>query len=153
MRMRTLPRGGSVQCRAIPRCGAAMTSPAETPSAPADRFTLPRLRAAALLGVALAAWPALLPDGPRFAWVIALPVGLLVALLYWHPSRVLGFVPFALTAGFLDVLAALVWGWCDVTAAVIGAVSGLLLGVFLDRHRTAPFDDWSHRRIGALSWP
>lgn len=122
------------------------------PTAAPDRTTLPLLRTAALVGLALSAWPAFAAGGPRWAWLVAFGVGLLTGLLYGHPFRALGFVPVGLTLGAVASAVARVWGWGDVTAAAAGAGLGLAVGVFLDPRPAGRLADVSSWLVGVVCW-
>lgn len=123
-----------------------------TPPPAPDRTTLPLLRTAALVGLALSAWPAFGAGGPRWSWLVALAAGLLYGLLYRHPYRALGLVPVGLTLGAVASIVARIWGWGDVTAGVAGAGSGLAVGAFLDTRAAGRMADVSGWLIGLLCW-
>ena len=123
-----------------------------TPAPPPDRTTLPLLRTAALVGLALSAWPAFAAGGPRWAWLAALAAGLLTGLLHPHPYRALGLVPVGLTLGGLAALAARLWGWGDASAAVAGVGLGAAVGVFLDPRPAGRMADVSGWVIGLVCW-
>ncbi len=123
-----------------------------TPPAAPDRTTLPLLRAAAFVGLALSAWPAFAAGGPRWAWLAAFAIGLLVALLYRHPYRALGFVPVGLTLGAIAAVVARVWGWGDTSAVAVGGGLGLAVGVFLDPRAAGRMADVSGWVIGLACW-
>lgn len=109
---------------------------------PGDRLTLPLLSVGVCLGWALSAPPANPPDAIRYPWLVANVAGFLAGALYWHPYRSLGFTAPALTAATAGVLAALMWGWCDVTGVVVGAATGIAVGATVTRRGAGPFADW-----------
>lgn len=78
----------------------------------------------------LTGWAAALsPDSRTLsAWAIGALVGNLLSQAYWHPYRVLGFVPLSLAGAFLTILLVLGWGWCQASAGTAGLTLGLALG-------------------------
>lgn len=123
-----------------------------TPPPPPDRTTLPLLRAAALVGLALTAWPAFAADPPRWAWLGAFAAGVGATFVYRHPFHTLGYVPFGLTLGAVAAVAARVWGWCDYSAGLAGAGLGLAAGALLDPRPAGRLADTSWRPIAAGYW-
>lgn len=123
-----------------------------TPPPTPDRTTLPLLRAAALVGLALTAWPAFAADQPRWAWLAALAAGVAVTFVYRHPFHTLGYVPFGLTLGAVAALVAQFWGWGDVTAGFAGAGLGLATGAFLDPRPSGRLADVPWWLIGLGYW-
>jgi 1-acyl-sn-glycerol-3-phosphate acyltransferase len=110
-----------------PSAGAAMTADPHH-----DPPRVPLLQLAAELATVLTFWGVLAAEGALVAWLVALAVGALIGLAFWHPYRANGFVPYGLTLAFGGVLAAWLWGWCAVTGGVAGAGFGLTLGGLLN---------------------
>jgi len=123
-----------------------------TPPPPPDRITLPLLRAAALVGLALTAWPAFAADPPRWAWLAALAAGVAVTFVYRHPFHTLGYVPPGLTLGAVAAVVARLWGWGDVTAGLAGAGLGLAAGAFLDPRPVGRLADVPAWVVGVGFW-
>jgi 1-acyl-sn-glycerol-3-phosphate acyltransferase len=116
-----------------------------TPDSPvADRLTIRLLALAAVLAVVLSVWPVMTAPGePGHAWrVWSMTVSLtgLIAFNYWHPYRALGFVAPALTVGLGAAVAAAVWDWVPVVAAVFGAgASSAFFGLANAREGYSPW--------------
>jgi len=130
-----------------------MTPAADPPTARPDETTLPLLRAAAFLGLALTAWPAASPGANWYVWPAAFAAGVAVGALYRHPHRRLGFVPVAFAAGAVAVAAAMAWGWGDAAAAGEGLAVGVLVGVFSDARPVGPYADTSRLWVAGLWLP
>ncbi len=123
-----------------------------TPPPPPDRTSLPLLRAAALVGLALTAWPAFAADPPRWAWLAALAAGVGITFVYRHPFHTLGYAPFGLTLAAAAAVVARVWGWGDATAVLGGVGSGLAVGAFLDRRPAGSLADVPGWVVGVGYW-
>ncbi|MFO0797218.1 MAG: lysophospholipid acyltransferase family protein [Gemmataceae bacterium] len=123
-----------------------------TPPPPPDRTTLPLLRAAALVGLALTAWPAFAADPPRWAWLAAFAAGVGVTFVYRHPFHTLGYVPYGLTLGAGAAVVARFWGWGEVSAGFAGFGMGLAAGALLEPRPAARLADAPGWGVGLCYW-
>src|SRR5437016_3547873 len=87
---------------------------------PGDRATLPLAQVATEVSLVVSFWAAFGEPPALYGWGAAAAVASLLAVLFWHPYRILGAVPLGFTAAFGGALAAAVWGWCAVSGAVVG---------------------------------
>lgn len=97
-----------------------------------DPPRVPLLHAAAELATVLTFWGVFTTDAALGPWAIALAVGALPGLAFWHPYRAYGFAPYGLVVALGGAVVAWTWGWGPVVGGVVGAGLGLTHGGLLN---------------------